>query len=62
MLFPTTFISASEKIGVGLKKQETKFFLFQLHPQKGSPILLFWLFFLVQNEGIFSYLGYEIPI
>ena len=26
MLFPTTFISASEKIGVGLKKQVAKFY------------------------------------
>ena len=25
MLFPTTFISASEKIGVGLKKQAANF-------------------------------------
>ena len=40
MLFPTLFISASEKIGVGLKKQSANF-LFQFHPEKGSPIFLF---------------------
>ena len=56
------FISASEKIGVGLKKQAA-IFLFQFHPENFSPIFLFWLFFLpVQNEGIFSYLSYEILI
>ena len=44
VLFPTTFISVSEKIGVGLKKQ-TAYFLIKFHPQKGSPIFLFWPFF-----------------
>ena len=44
MVFPTTFIPASEKIGVGLKKQAA-IFLFQFHPEKGSPIFLFLLFY-----------------
>ena len=58
MLFPTTLISASEK---GLEKQAANF-LFQFHPEKDSPVFLFWLVFSVQNKGIFSYLGYEILI
>ena len=61
MLFLTTFIFASDKMSVGLKKQAADF-IFQFHPEKGSPIFLFWLFIPMQNEGIFSYLGYEILI
>ena len=81
MLFPATFMSASEKIGVGLKKKTKKnkqtnktkkkkkkknnkknnnkkqqqkkknkqtknkrLILFQFHPDKDSPIFMFWLF------------------
>ena len=61
MLFPTTIISVLEKIGFGLKKQAANF-LFQFHPEKGSPIFLFLCFLPVQNEGIVNYLGYEILI
>ena len=39
MLFTTNFISASEKIGAGLKKQAANF-LFPFHPEKGSQIFL----------------------
>ena len=55
MLFPKTFISASEKIGQGLKKIAANF-LFLFQSENGSPIFLF-CFFQVQNEGMFSYLG-----
>ena len=41
ILFPTTFISTSEKIGVGLEKQLSGYFLFQFHPEMGSPVFLF---------------------
>ena len=58
MLFPTNFISASEKIDEGLEKQAANF-LFQFHTEKGSPVFQFYS---GQNEGIFSYLGYEILI
>ena len=40
MVFPTTFISTSEKVGVGLEKQ-VAVFLFQFHPVMGSPVFLF---------------------
>ena len=40
MLFPKIFISGSEKIGVGLKKQVANF-LFQFHTEKGSSLFLF---------------------
>ena len=43
MLFPTTFIFTSEKIGVGLEKQ-TAIFLFQFHPEMCSPVFLFYFF------------------
>ena len=40
MLFPATFISTLEKIGVGLEKQ-VAIFLFQFHLEMGSPVFLF---------------------
>ena len=43
-VFPATFISTSEKIGVGLEKQAVNF-LFQFHLGMNSPVFLFWLFF-----------------
>ena len=33
MLSPATFISTSEKVGVGLEKNKRVFFLFQFHPE-----------------------------
>ena len=71
MLFPTTFISASEKIGVGLEKKNKK------KTKKKKQVAILFLFHFtrrrvvryscfdfspVQNEGIFGYLGYEILI
>ena len=38
MLFLATFISTSEKMG--LEKQAANFFLFQFHPEMGSPVFL----------------------
>ena len=61
MLFPQTFISALEKIGVGLEKQAANF-LFQFHPEKGKSNIPVLTFFHVHNKGIFSYLGYGILI
>ena len=73
MLFSTTFISASEKIGVDLKKKKTK----QNKKKKQKQVAILFLFNFtrrrvvryscfdfspVQNEGIFGYLGYEILI
>ena len=60
MLFSTTFISASEKIGVGLKKQAANFYFnFTRRRVSNIPVLIFLP---VQNEVIFSYLDYEILI
>ena len=39
MLFPASFISTSEKIGVGLEKQAA-IFLFQFHTEMDSPVFL----------------------
>ena len=62
MLFPTTFISTLEKIGVGLEKQAANF-LFQFHPEtRVVRYSCFYFFFPVWNEGIFSYLDYELLI
>ena len=62
MLFPATFISTLEKIGVGLEKQAANSYL-HFHPEMDSLVFLFLLFFsAVQNEGIFSYLDYELLI
>ena len=63
MLFPATFISRSENIGVSLEKQAAilyLYYVFQFHPEMGSQVFLFWLLF--QYEGIFSFLDYEILI
>ena len=58
MLFPTIFISASEKIGVGLKKAAD--FYFNFTRRRVVRYSCFDFYFPEQNEGIFSYLGYEI--
>ena len=60
VLIPTTFISTPEKIGVGLKKQAANF-LFNFIPRRVVRYSCFD-FFPVQNEGVFSHLGYEIFI
>ena len=60
MLFSATVTTTSEKIGVGLEKQAANFYF---------SFTRRWVvryscldFFPVQNEGIFSYLDYEILI
>ena len=53
MLFPTTFISASEKIGVGLKKQAANF-LFNFTLREGLWDIPVLTFFPVQYEGILA--------
>ena len=61
MLFPTTFISASEKTGLGLKKQAANFYFTFIH-RMAIRYSCFDFFILVKNEGIFSYLAYEVLI
>ena len=75
MLFPTAFISAPEKMSVGLKNKKqnkTK----KKKKKKKKKASNFWFdftwrrvvryscfdFFPVKNGGIFSYLSYEILI
>ena len=52
VLFPTTFISTSEKIGVGLKKQVAILY-FSFNRRWGSPVFLSWLLFQC-NMMVFS--------
>ena len=54
MLFPTTFISASEKKGVGLKKQAANFFLFNFTLREELSDIPVLTFFPVPNEGILA--------
>ena len=61
MLFPKTSISALEKTGVDLKNQAANFY-FNFTWRPGLPNIPVLTFLLAQNEGIFSYLGYEILI
>ena len=55
MLFPATFISTTDKMGVGLEKQAAIFI--SISPR--DPVLTS---FPMQYEGILSYLDYEILI
>ena len=52
VLFPTTFISTPEKIGVGLKKQVAIFY-FSFNRRWGSPVFLSRLLFQC-NMMVFS--------
>ena len=57
VLFPATSVSTPEKIRVGY------FFLFQFHPEMGSPVFLFWLLLQCnfQLSGLWNtYLTYQI--
>ena len=56
MLFPTTFISASEKIGVGLKKKHAANFYFNFTRRRVVQYSCFDLF-TVQNKGISAILA-----
>ena len=72
ILFPTTFISVPEKICVGLKKKKKRrkkkekkqwlIFNFTFLFGEGLSDIPVLNFLPVQNEGVFSDLGYEILI
>ena len=59
MLFPATLIFMSEKIGVGLVKQAANF-LFQCHPDMGSPVFRFLLRFFHFTDGIITCLALDV--
>ena len=61
MLFPTTFISVSEKIDVGLKKHAANFY-FNFTRRRVVRYSCFDFFLTSANWRYFSYLGYEILI
>ena len=62
ILFPKPFISTSEKIGVGLKKQAAIFYFNFTRRRVHVVQYSCFDFISVQNKGIFSYLGYIINL